>query len=56
MQAYDLCTKEDDERGLCVSVSHPMSYYGDALESVEASEIDDWRERTAETDEAESEA
>jgi DNA primase large subunit len=56
MQAYDLCTKEDDERDLCESVSHPMSYYGDALESVEASELDDWRERSADADEAEPEA
>lgn len=56
MQAYDLCTKEDDERDLCESVSHPMSYYGDALASVEASEIDDWRDRGHESDEVESEA
>jgi DNA primase large subunit len=56
MQAYDLCVKEDDERGLCESVAHPMSYYGDALESVDAAEIDDWRERGADADEAESEA
>jgi hypothetical protein len=33
-----------------------MSYYGDALESVEASELDDWRERSADADEAEPEA
>ncbi|MFC5365431.1 DNA primase large subunit PriL [Salinirubrum litoreum] len=56
MEAYDLCVKEDDERGLCESVSHPMSYYGDALASVEASEIDDWRNRGADPEEAESEA
>jgi DNA primase large subunit len=56
MEAYDLCVKDEDERGLCESVSHPMSYYGDALESVEASEVDDWRDRGVETDEAEPEA
>jgi DNA primase large subunit len=55
MEAYGLCVKEDDERGLCEVVSHPMSYYGEALESVETSEIDDWRDR-GDAEEAESEA
>jgi DNA primase large subunit len=47
MVEYDLCVKERDERDICEDVSHPMSYYGRALESADDATVEDWRERNA---------
>ncbi len=43
MQSYGDCVNMDDR---CETISHPLAYYGDALEDAEE-ELVDWRERQA---------
>jgi DNA primase large subunit len=48
MQSYGDCVNMDDR---CETISHPLSYYGDALDDADEGELVDWRERqTAESD------
>jgi len=47
MQSYGDCVNMDDR---CETISHPLSYYGDALDDADEDELVDWRERQAESD------
>ncbi|ERH10834.1 MAG: DNA primase large subunit [halophilic archaeon J07HX64] len=48
MQSYGDCVNMDDR---CETISHPLSYYGDALDDADEGELVDWRERqTADSD------
>jgi DNA primase large subunit len=47
MQSYGDCVNMDDR---CETISHPMAYYGDALDDADEDELVDWREREAESD------
>jgi len=44
MQSYGDCVNMDDR---CETISHPLSYYGDALDDADEAELVDWRERQA---------
>jgi DNA primase large subunit len=44
MQSYGDCVNMDDR---CETISHPLSYYGDALDDADEDELVDWRERQA---------
>jgi DNA primase large subunit len=41
MQAYGDCVNPDER---CETISHPMSYYGAALDDADPAEFEDWRE------------
>jgi DNA primase large subunit len=41
MQSYGDCVNQDER---CETISHPMSYYGAALEDTASDEYEDWRE------------
>jgi DNA primase large subunit len=43
MQAYGDCVNQDER---CETISHPMSYYGTALEDAAPDEYQDWRKTT----------
>ena len=48
MQSYGDCVNMDDR---CETISHPLAYYGDALDDADEAELVDWRERqTADSD------
>ena len=42
MQSYGDCVNMDDR---CETISHPLSYYGDALDDADEADLVDWRER-----------
>ena len=42
MQTYGDCVAPDER---CETISHPMSYYGSALEDADEDDFDDWRDR-----------
>ena len=42
MQSYGDCVNMDDR---CETISHPLSYYSDALDDADEEELVDWRER-----------
>lgn len=44
MQSYGDCVNMDDR---CETISHPLAYYGDALDDADEEELVDWRERQA---------
>jgi DNA primase large subunit len=44
MQSYGDCVNMDDR---CETISHPMAYYGDALDDADEDDLVDWRERQA---------
>jgi DNA primase large subunit len=49
MQSYGDCVNMDDR---CETISHPLSYYGDALDDADEDELVDWRERQTEAGES----
>ncbi len=44
MQSYGDCVNMDDR---CDTISHPLAYYGDALDDADEDDIVDWREQQA---------
>jgi DNA primase large subunit len=46
MQSYGDCVNMDDR---CETISHPLSYYGDALEDADEDELVDWRDTETES-------
>jgi DNA primase large subunit len=51
MQSYGDCVNMDDR---CETISHPLSYYEDALDDADEDEVVDWRETTESADASES--
>jgi DNA primase large subunit (EC 2.7.7.-) len=49
MQSYGDCVNMDDR---CETISHPLAYYGDALDDADEDELVDWRERQTEASES----
>ncbi|QFU82028.1 DNA primase regulatory subunit PriL [Natronorubrum aibiense] len=49
MQSYGDCVNKDD---LCDEIPHPMAYYERRIDDTDDEEIDDWRERTDDGEQA----
>ncbi|WP_254521598.1 DNA primase regulatory subunit PriL [Natrinema caseinilyticum] len=47
MQSYGDCVNKDD---LCEQIPHPMAYYEERIDDADDDEIEDWRERTDESE------
>lgn len=51
MKAYGDCVNPDD---LCDNINHPLSYYEVKLDDADEDDLEDWRERDADAEEADA--